>query len=262
MSAKIKRIYENIKQALLAAADFILPRACLVCGRRLLLDERILCLHCLSDMPFTRFWELKYNPMADRFNALIQQRVEKVLQATHERYAFAAALFFYSHDAEYRQILYHLKYEGRTDAGRRFGKMLGARLRESDMFKDVDCVMPVPLHWSRRWRRGYNQAEIIAQEVAESLGVKLSADVLSRCRRTRTQTQLDVKEKAVNVSDAFIVRGKDGCPIDVGRTRHILLVDDTFTTGSTLYACFSALRSVFPPEVRISVATLAFVGGT
>ncbi len=264
------KLRQRIIHGLKAAADLILPRACVVCGERLLLNERIICLHCQADLPLTHFWEQKHNPMSDRFNAVIQHVLEKawngmewqinglLSNGTREKYAYATALFFYSHEAPYRHILYNLKYEGRIDVGRHFGRMLGAKLATSSTFKDADCVMPVPLHWARKWKRGYNQAEIIAKEVAAALGTRLDCGILHRRRRTRTQTRLDIKGKATNVEDAF----EAYLPrLDSNDIKHIILIDDVFTTGSTLHACFTALRSVFPPSVRISVATLAFVGG-
>ena len=86
----------------------------------------------------------------------------------------------------------------------------------------------------------------------------LRTDILIRSRRTRTQTKLDIKGKARNVSGAFKVSRRH---ILTEVPVHILVIDDVFTTGSTLMACFTALRTVFPSSVRISVATLAFVGG-
>lgn len=255
----------TIKRTGMALADLILPRVCVVCGEKLLYGERHICLHCLADMPFTHFWERECNPMADRFNALIQQRLEKddpCPNISRERYAYAAALFLYSHDAQYRHILYNLKYEGRTDVGKHFGRMLGAKLASSATFKDVDCVMPVPLHWIRRWRRGYNQAEVIAREVAAELGAPLDCRTLVRRRRTRTQTKLNIDGKSANVAGAFKVCKRIQDSEGQQQLKHILLIDDLFTTGSTLHACYTALREVFPPSVRISVATLGFVGGT
>lgn len=260
------KVTDNVIRGLRAAADFILPRVCVVCGRRLLLNEKVICLHCMADLPLTHFWKQKCNPMADRFNAVIQHGLEKVWDSciclplnAHERYAHAAALFFYSHEADFRHILYSLKYKGRTDVGRHFGRMLGMKIKGTAAFKDVDCVMPVPLHWARKWKRGYNQAQVIAREVAHVLGVPLRCDVLKRSRRTKTQTKLDIKGKTENVSGAFSTR-----PYAVSTlkgVKHILLIDDVFTTGATLHACFVALRAHLPPTVRISVATLAFVGG-
>ena len=275
--------------------DLLLPRKCLACGRKLLLDEEFICLECRLDMPLTRFWERSHNTMADRFNALLQGYLEDAGSewedfdegvtewsgVEHERYAYACALFFYSSEAGYRKIPYSIKYEGNIPAGKYFGRMLGERLSSSECFSDVDMVIPVPLHWKRKWTRGYNQAEVIAEATARELGAVLRTDILIRTRNTASQTRLDVQGKVRNVAGAFavsdqferLIRTGDGnagsnsaadLPLPSSgenMPRHILLVDDTFTTGSTLHACFVALRSVFPPSVRISVAALGFVGG-
>lgn len=243
-----KLISDHIK----ALADLMLPRVCIVCGRKLLIYEKHLCLPCCADMPFTHFWERSHNPMADKFNGLLQESPGLV---TPEHYAYCCSLFFYDHDAHYRMILYNLKYRGNVEAGEHFGRMLGMRIAGSEHFRDVDCVIPVPLHWRRRWKRGYNQAEVIASAMAGALGVTMRTDVLKRRRYTKTQTQLDIEAKSANVSGAFEV-----CRSDVGNVKHLLIVDDLFTTGSTLMACFAALRKAFPYPVRISVATLGFVG--
>lgn len=182
--------------------------------------------------------------------------------------------------------------------GRHFARRLGARLAESPLYEDVDLIVPVPLHGFRHFRRGYNQAEIIARALAEKMGKsdKLCVNLLRRTRHTKTQTQLSIEQKQRNVADAFRVSPRSlallsrrtsgassvparcapsvsqstpGAPsasasvsasAPSGFPRHILLVDDVFTTGSTLSQCHKALRQVFPPTVRISVATLAFVG--
>ena len=257
-----------------AAADMILPRVCVVCGRRLLLQEKHICLECAADMPFTRFETMSHNPMADRFNEVIQRHlvadgVSSGVPQSYERYAYASALFLYKEDSGYKKIPYQVKYHANLAIGKHFGHMLGRRLADSQLFTDVDMVIPVPLHRLRQWKRGYNQAEIIAEEVAAALGVSLRTDILVRRRRTQTQTQLSVEEKVANVTGAFEVSENAKCIYgviphnDTNRCtwpKHVLLFDDVFTTGSTLGECFWTLRSVFPPSVRISVATLAFVG--
>ncbi|MDE6872275.1 MAG: hypothetical protein K2O58_05005 [Bacteroidales bacterium] len=259
----------SIKYVTGAVADVLVPRHCAVCGRKLLVNEKHLCIYCHDDMPLTYNWNLVYNPMADRFNAMIQRGLER-----YEPYSFAASLFFFRSGSGYRNICYGLKYQGNIRIGRHFGKILGGKLASAEHFRDVDAVVPVPLHWTRHWRRGYNQAETIAQCVASELGAPLYKDMLVRRRRTRTQTRLDVGQKSRNVSGAFgfsrRFRKSAGLEIQehgqdssgnkyTGGIKHILIIDDVFTTGATLNACYSALRSAFPPEVRISVATLACV---
>lgn len=259
VQADVREMREIITEGLKAAADVILPRTCTVCGTRLNLNERHLCLQCMAELPLTHFWERSHNPMADRLNLLIERGVDSCLtEGRLERYAFAAALFFYDGEGDYRRIPHQLKYHGNLSLGRHFGRMLGVRLKRSECFKDVDAVIPVPLHWSRRWKRGYNQAEVIAEEVACELGVFMRTDILSRRRRTRTQTKVSPEQKAANVKGAFEA---DKARAQEDGYRHILLVDDVFTTGSTLHNCFLALRAVLPVSVRISVATLGFVGG-
>jgi ComF family protein len=265
----------SILRGLKAATDILLPRQCITCGRKLLLNEKHLCIGCLADLPQTYFWTLSHNPMADKFNGVIQKTLEEgsssdndcsteasdaASESCHEHYAFASALFFYHSEAEYRLIPYQIKYHGNISAGQYFGKMLGKRLASSEVFQDVDMVIPVPLHWTRKWKRGYNQAEVIASAVAESLGAPMRTDILKRCKRTSTQTKVEVEEKRKNVSGAFAAAIPSAADISPDEVRHLLIVDDVFTTGSTLFACFVALRSVFPPSVRISVATLGFVG--
>ena len=242
-----------------ALADLMLPRTCLVCGRKLGLQEEHLCLYCLADMPRTHLWEQSHNSMADKINGIIQEGLEKGFQnmadsgCQLESYAYACALFFFQDEGDYRNILYSLKYNGNTAAGEHFGKMLGRKMVSAAHFADVDTVIPVPLHWTRRWKRGYNQAEHIAVGVSEAMGIELRTDIMFRRKRTTTQTKVDVKQKQRNVLGAFEAVKNDHEP------SHILLVDDLFTTGATLYACYRAIRENYP-SARISFATLGFVG--
>ena len=293
----------------MALGDLFLPRACLVCGRRLGMRERHLCLSCAADVPYTRFWLQAHNPLADRFNAILERH-----RGTEPMdYAYVAALIYYKGD--YRSIPRALKYDGDLAAGRHFGALLGRCLAAAPHFGDIDLVIPVPLHWSRRFSRGYNQAEILAHAITEALSASRCAvsagdndssadipgkprnlpecrtDLLVRARRTRTQTRLSVEQKARNVASAFQVskhfslldmiiraceralcrhfgrnplchshRDPESPATILASARHILLVDDTFTTGATLYACYAALRPY--TSARISVATLAAVEGT
>ena len=257
-----KALRNIVQYGLKAVLDLLIPRKCIVCEKVLDVSEKHLCRDCLDDIPHTYYWLRKFNPMADKFNALIQERMEEVCEnnvQVREDYAYATALYFYRADSGYSHISRQLKYHGNIPAGKFFGHQLGLRLAQAEHLSDVDAVIPIPLHWTRKWSRGYNQAEIIAHEVATALGAELRTDILERSRRTRTQTKLTIEGKAANVQGAFRVRSGAS---DHAGPKHLLLIDDVFTTGSTLYACYAALREVFPPEVRISVATLAFVGET
>ena len=253
-----KALKDIVQYSLKAVLDLLIPRRCIVCERTLASSEKHLCRECLDDIPHTYYWLRKFNPMADKFNALIQEELEKLIaRPCHEDYAYATALFFYRADSDYSNISRQLKYHSNIPAGEFFGRQLGRRIAQAEHLADVDAVIPIPLHWTRRWSRGYNQAEVIAREVATVLGADLRTDILERCRRTRTQTKLSIEDKATNVKGAF--RKKAGASV-ISDLKHLLIIDDVFTTGSTMFACYSALREAFPPSIRISVATLAFVG--
>ena len=181
-----------------------------------------------------------------------------------EPYARAAALLFYSGDSPYSRIPQALKYKGDIAAGRFFAGMLGRLMAEQPHWQDVDAVIPVPLHWRRKHARGYNQAEVIAAELAKALGARLYPHALRRVRRTRSQTSLSAADRLKNVSGVFELSsvrkiGRDESSNKLIVARHVVLVDDTFTTGATLAACRQVLREALGQDVLISVATLAAV---
>ena len=270
-----------------AIADLLMPRVCVVCGMVLEGDEEHLCKACWKDLPRTRYWKLRENPMAESFNALIQRNMGEDVQ--YQPYGYAAALYFYK--GGYREISKALKYRRNFAAGRCFGRLLGQTLAETELFRDVDLVVPIPLHWSRHWRRGYNQAEVIAREVARELGARCEPRLLRRARRTKTQTHLNAEGRASNVAGAFRVNAcnwrrlltreppSPHRPLSLHRMpsschpaspRHYLLIDDVFTTGATAASCERAIREALRTatpgrnsnnarRVRISIATLACV---
>lgn len=227
-----------------------MPRECLVCGRRLSAREQQLCLWCASDLPLTYYWEQPHNTMSDKLNAALERMRE---DSEKLPYSYAAGLLFYHEENPYKKIPQAVKYGYNIPAGRFFGKMLGEKMASAPHLEDIDCVIPVPLHWWRRWKRGYNQAEVIAGAIAEPLGARLLANALVRRKRTVSQTNLDAEGRIKNVEGVFRVKRLPDSP------RHILVVDDTFTTGATLAACIMAVRRCIGPEIPISAATLAVV---
>ena len=229
--------------------ELVMPRECLVCGTQLGAQEEHLCLWCAAELPLTFYWERRHNPMADEFNAVLER-----LRPEGEpmEYAGAAALLFYHHENPYKQIPQALKYGGNRAAGLFFARQLGRYMAAQPHWADVDTVLPVPLHWWRKWQRGYNQAEVIASALAWELGARLRTDALLRVKRTRSQTTLDADARLQNVWGVFALR-------HAFPAQHVLLVDDTFTTGATLSACYYAVREALGPSVRISIATLAVV---
>jgi ComF family protein len=253
--------FRDVATALL---DLVMPRRCVVCDRRLALREKYICIGCLADFPRTFYSWMPRNLMSDRFNELIERDLNtECPQLRPAGYSYATALFFYSAHTGYKFITRRLKYHGELCMGMYFSRLLGEELAASACFADVDVVIPVPLHWTRRLSRGYNQAEVIATVLSDCMGIGIIRNMLRRRVRTRSQARLNMESRRQNVASAFAVSGKYIRKISSGRMNmphHVLLVDDVFTTGATLHEAYKALRTVLPSSVRISVATLAVVG--
>jgi len=122
--------------------------------------------------------------------------------------------------------------------------------KDEDLWMGVDLIIPVPLHRRRRWERGFNQAEVVAREIGKRAGITLARNVLRKIRNSPPQTTLEREERAENVREAFAVVRKEFL-----RGKVILLVDDVYTTGSTMGECARILLQEGAAEVRaITVA--------
>jgi ComF family protein len=217
--------------------DFIAPRACVVCGRRLPPDTEVLCASCQLRLPRTGFQlSPKDNVMARLFWGIIP--VENV-----------AALCYYAPGSEVAQLVYDMKYHDRPDIGEALGRMMASEFMASGFFDGIDCLVPLPLARKRERQRGYNQSRQLAIGVSEVSGVPVSDDMVCRTAFAKSQTQLGRRERQENVENVFQLReGSDF------RGRHVLLIDDIVTTGATVVACARELLKV--EGVRISI--LAF----
>ncbi len=210
---------------LTALLDFISPRACRICGKRLSTAEQEICTVCNRHLPRTRYAETPYdNDMARRFWG-------------HFHTERAAALFFYETHNSPSKLIYDLKYHGKEELGEWLGRVTAEEFAANGFFEGIDMIVPVPITWRRKWHRGYNQSLAIARGVAEVTGLPVSAKALERTHFNRSQTQLSVSERMENVAGAFHLWRKDGI---VGR--HILLVDDIVTTGATASECGKLLE--------------------
>ena len=140
---------------------------------------------------------------------------------------------------------------GQKEIGVYIGKRYGYDLKQSEFFKTVDCVLPVPLYWKKERQRGYNQSEMFASGLAEAMNIELNTNTLLRIKASETQTKKSRFGRWENVKEIFEVKNAEHLA-----GKHLLLVDDVITTGATLEASIHALLTI--PEVKISIAAIAF----
>lgn len=224
----------NLFQHLL---HLVFPNLCLVCNENLMDDEESVCFLCLSKLPYTNFHLQRENDVEKRFWGKIP--VENATSLYHYKKATAGQL-----------LLHALKYKGEKQLGVILGRQLGATILQSECYKDIDLIVPVPLHPKKYRKRGYNQSEAICTGISESLNVPVDFKNLVRLVENPTQTRKGVYERWENTQGIF---GLTDASAFAGK--HILLVDDVLTTGSTLEACAQAILEA--EGVKISIATLA-----
>ncbi|MBS1524551.1 MAG: ComF family protein [Bacteroidetes bacterium] len=222
-------------------ADFIallFPELCQACNESLVAGEKLLCTDCRYNLPYTDFHLKDDNIVAQQFWG--KMSVES-----------AYALCYFNKGGKMQHLMHQFKYKGMRKIGNLMGNIAGDRLALNPVYRDVDYVIPVPLHKSRLRKRGYNQAACFAEGLAPKLGAEVMEDNLLRVRATETQTHRSRFSRFENMQQVFIVNDPAALA-----NKHVLLVDDVITTGSTLEACGTELLKV--EGLKLSIATIAY----
>lgn len=153
-------------------------------------------------------------------------------------YDGASSYGFY--EGPLRKLIHLYKYHGMDKLAAPLSDFLVAALPRS---RRVDWIVPVPMHWWRKWTRGYNQAELLARELSRRTGIPMVA-AMRRRRGTPPQAGLSDKERRQNLRGAFTVT-------ESPRNRHVLLIDNVLTTGATASACGAALKQAGASAVQV-----------
>lgn len=219
------------------ALSLLFPRLCYGCGNHLLRNENLICTECYILIPRTNYHLEANNPVEQLFWG--RCRIEK-----------AAAFSFYNRDSRIRRLIHNLKYKGVSDIGFELGRIYGQSLVKSGFLDGIDLIVPVPLHPSKKRIRGFNQAEIISEGISDASGIPVDSGTLKRSGLSETQTKRSRYERWINVDGIF--KNADS---DAIAGKHILLIDDVITTGSTIESCVNELLK--SEGARVSVAALA-----
>lgn len=202
--------------------DFLFPRSCHLCQRRLHDGAEYLCPSCLAELPRTHYHRLPDNAMERRFMGQFPFRA-------------ATGHFFYSRGSGIASLVHDMKYHHFRRLAVFMGRTVAEELLTTGFLSDIDVIMPVPMHFLKKAKRGYNQAECIASGISRVTGIPVSTD-LRAVRGHRSQTLLTLEERLRNTEGIFRL---DNASAYSGKA--VLLVDDVCTTGATLA---SAAREV------------------
>lgn len=204
-------------------ASLFFPNYCLACTNTLVKGEEIVCTSCMTEMPQTDYHLDHENTLQIRLGLRIPV-------------VYAMAFFKFAKSSRVQHLLHNLKYKNHPEIGVVLGKVYGTRLIDSGFSSEFDLILPVPLHESRKRKRGYNQSAMFAEGLSEKLSIPFSDSLLTRAKNTQTQTRKTRLSRWQNVSDVFLLRDNGAI---IGK--HILLVDDVITTGATIEACAHVL---------------------
>ncbi|MEO6219680.1 MAG: phosphoribosyltransferase family protein [Ginsengibacter sp.] len=217
---------------------FFYPHNCIGCGSDIIENENFLCFECINNLPHTEFSQHANNPVEKMFWGRIP-----VVAGTSN--------FYFSKASIIQNLIHELKYKGNRKAGIYLGNLMGNSLKKSNRFLNIDILVPLPLFAKKEFKRGYNQAEVLCEGIAEVINKPILTKNVSRIIPTETQTKKGRTQRWENVEKSFAVKD----PSVLGG-KHILLVDDVITTGATIEACGAEILK--SGETKLSIATLAF----
>jgi len=221
--------------------ELLFPPICFVCENLLAAEEAMVCGSCLSAI----------HPVSKTDQQYLETCARLVSDGTIDH---LVAAYYFESGGPLQSIVHQLKYSGMTSLGRLLGRRLGERVKEELGGEEISGIIPIPLHFSKKRERGYNQSEYICRGMSSVLGVPCEPRLVVRRIYTRTQTMLNSVERKENVAGAFALRGWARLRIEDGT---FLLVDDVVTTGATMQSCARVLMDAGAARVIACAAALA-----
>ncbi len=210
----------------------VFPPQCPCCGKLLSFDEYGdgFCRPCKGKIRYV------HEPTCKVCGKALNDPVEEYCNDCKKvRHVFTQSKAVYIYDGGIKNAMYRLKYGNHKDFARVFARDMAKMHGKYLKYREIDLIVPVPMNAAKRRTRGYDQAALLARELASETGLCFSDKVLVRARKTRPQKELNDVERRKNLKNAFKM-GRSSV-----KSRKVLLVDDIYTTGSTMDACAEVL---------------------
>jgi len=218
-------------------AAIFFPKECACCGCALKYQEKYICIACDFHLPYTNFHTYSDNDTARQLWGKVP--IEE-----------ACSFMLLQKGSRVEHLIYQIKYNNQPFLAEYLGYQYGLKLLESERYRGLSAIVPIPLHASKLRKRGYNQSAYFGQGLSRAMNIPLRDDVLKRQRATMTQTGKDRLSRYENVEDVFVCR-----QLSQPLGEHVLLVDDVLTTGATIVSAALTLQESL--GCKVSVATLA-----
>ena len=225
--------------------DFLFPRFCVLCDKRLSVQEKHICLPCYLHLPRTNYHTVEHSVM------------ERFFWGKDDKIHIQHAVAFFRYKESNKEILMQLKYRQNPDIGTYMASQFAKEILSdgSTFFEGIDVIVPIPIHWMRRLKRSYNQSDYIAQGVSEVTGIPVCTNAVKRVVNNTSQTRMQHDERLKNTEGIFrLVRP------ELLQGKHILVVDDVTTTGATISSCAEEIAKA--GNIKLSVLTIAIAGQT
>lgn len=227
--------------------DWIFPEKCIICNCEISKNS-LFCSQCFSDLKFIEFPICQCCGKQMEISIDNAQLCETCLKFKRE-FEFCRSLLIY--DKVSRRLIIKIKRKGDHATAKRICQLLAFKYQ--NLFSDADLIVPVPSHWTRLLKRGYNPPAIIASKISHFLKIPFRTDVLKRVLKTQYQKNKSFEERLENVNGAFL------CKKDLSGKK-IILVDDVLTTGATLNECAKTLKSANAEKVfGLTIASTAIL---
>lgn len=209
--------------------DMLYPRRCPVCHDIAVPGGSRICNVCREKLkPIT-------GPRCFRCSKPLKREEQEYCKDCRKTRLFDQGIGIFPYGSVLQESLFKLKYGKRQEYGSFYGQIAAVYSREIIRNWGVEIIIPIPLHRKRMEKRGYNQAELIAEALGKTLCIPVDSRLMKRKVNTRPQKELDYRERKQNMKNAFFLKGEN-------RYRRILLVDDIYTTGRTIEAAAELLK--------------------
>lgn len=202
--------------------DILYPRRCPVCHDIIAGGKTNVHARCLDELTFVM------EPRCKKCGKQIDMNVEYCFDCGRKRHYFTEGYSILIYEQKMQESMTYFKFHGRKEYGEFYGELLLRLAGETVKRWKPEIIIPVPIHRQRKNIRGYNQTEIISQILSAGLSIPIQTNLIKRVKKTTAQKELNIDERKRNMANAFVVNP------DTVRHRNVLIVDDIYTTGSTI----------------------------